>query len=39
VSSATSSRGFSFLRRHAKIRLRRDDGYCQDDEVCGHCGN
>jgi hypothetical protein len=39
LSSATSSRGFSFLRGHARIGLRRDDGYCQDDEVCGCCGN
>jgi hypothetical protein len=39
LSFATSSRGFFFLRGHARIGLWRDDGYCQDDEVCGYCGN
>jgi hypothetical protein len=39
LSFETSSRGFFFRRGHARIGLRKDDGYYQDDEVCGYCGN
>jgi hypothetical protein len=39
LNFVTSLRGFSFLKEHVRKGLRIDDGYCQDDEVCGYCGN
>jgi hypothetical protein len=39
LNFVTSSIGFSFLRGHVRIGLKKDDGYCQDDEVCGYFGN